>query len=41
MGETTLEQTLESLRQKRYAIEVPAPVRERARAALDRMIGIG
>jgi quinolinate synthase len=41
MGEISLEQTLESLRQKRYGIEVPAPVRERARAALDRMIGIG
>jgi len=41
MGEITLEETLESLRRKRYAIEVSEPIQERARAALDRMIGIG
>ncbi len=41
MGEISLEQTLESLRQKRYTIDVPEPIRARARAALDRMIGIG
>jgi quinolinate synthase len=41
MGEITLEETLESLRQERYVIEVPAEVRERARGALDRMLAIG
>jgi quinolinate synthase len=41
MGEITLEETLAALRLRRYAIEVPEAVRERARAALDRMIGIG
>ncbi len=41
MNEITLEQTVESLRQERYVVDVPAELRERARAALDRMIGIG
>jgi quinolinate synthase len=41
MNEISLEQTLESLRQERYAIEVPEEIQERARASLDRMIGIG
>jgi quinolinate synthase len=41
MGEITLEETLSSLRQERYVIEVPAEIRERARLALDRMLQIG
>jgi quinolinate synthase len=41
MNEITLEQTLQSLRQERYAIELPEEIRVRARASLDRMIGIG
>jgi quinolinate synthase len=41
MNEITLEQTLESLRQRQYPIEVAEPVRQRARQALDRMIAIG
>ncbi len=41
MNEITLEDTLASLRELRYRIEVPEPVRVRARAALDRMIAVG
>jgi len=41
MNEITLEDTLESLRQERYEIDVPEPIRSRARVALDRMIEIG
>jgi len=41
MNEITLEDTLESLRQDRYAVEVPEAIRVRARAAVDRMISIG
>jgi quinolinate synthase len=41
MNEITLEQTLEALRQERYAVDVPAEVSERARRSLDRMISIG
>lgn len=41
MNEITLEDTLESLRQERYEVDVPEPVRSRARVALDRMIEIG
>jgi quinolinate synthase len=41
MGEITLAETREALRQSRYAIEVPAPIRERARVALDRMVAVG
>jgi len=41
MGEITLEDTLEALRQTRYRIEVPEDVAERARVSLDRMISIG
>jgi quinolinate synthase len=41
MNEITLEETLESLRRGRYAIEIPDDVRLRARAALDRMLEAG
>ena len=41
MGEVTLEETLESLRQERHAIDVPQEVCDRARLSLDRMIEIG
>ncbi len=41
MGEVTLEETLESLRQDRHAIDLPAELCEKARASLDRMIEIG
>ena len=41
MGEITLEETLESLRKEQYAIEVPEPIRSRARVALDRMLEVG
>ncbi|MCX7804862.1 MAG: quinolinate synthase NadA [Planctomycetota bacterium] len=39
MQEVTLEETLESLRLERYEIDVPEAIRDRARLALDRMIG--
>ncbi len=41
MQEVTLEETLESLRQERYEIDVPADIGGRARTALDRMIATG
>ncbi|MBI3832205.1 MAG: quinolinate synthase NadA [Planctomycetes bacterium] len=41
MGEITLEETLEALKQERYVIEVPEAIRAQAREALDRMIAIG
>ena len=41
MNEITLEETLEALRRGRHAIELPGELQERARASLDRMIGIG
>ena len=40
MGEITLEQTLAALLMTRYQIDVPAPVRDRARRSLERMIAI-
>jgi quinolinate synthase len=41
MNEITLEDTLESLRQERYVIDVPEPIRSRARVALERMLEVG
>jgi len=41
MNEITLEETLRSLQKEQYVIEVPKEVREKARAALDRMIAVG
>jgi quinolinate synthase len=41
MNEITLEDTLESLRQDRYRIDVPEPTRSRARLAIERMLAIG
>jgi quinolinate synthase len=41
MNEITLEETLESLRQERYLIEVPEELSRRARIALDRMVALG
>lgn len=41
MNEITLEDTLASLRNDRWRIEVPEPVRSRAARALERMIAIG
>ncbi len=39
-GESTLEQTLAARLMTRYQIDVPAPVRDRARRSLERMIAI-
>jgi quinolinate synthase len=41
MNEITLEDTLASLRKEQYVIDVPEPVRSRARVALDRMLEVG
>jgi quinolinate synthase len=41
MNEITLEDTLKSLQQERYVIEVPEDVRVRAARAVERMIAIG
>ncbi len=41
MNEITLEETLETLRQERHVIDLAPELQERARASLDRMIGIG
>jgi quinolinate synthase len=41
MNEISLEQTLEALRHDQHAIEVSEEISSRARASLDRMIGIG
>jgi quinolinate synthase len=41
MNEITLEETLESLRQDRYVIEVPEEMLRRARVPLDRMVALG
>jgi quinolinate synthase len=41
MNEITLEDTLESLRKEHYKIDVPEPIRSRARVALDRMLEVG
>ncbi|MFQ5674340.1 MAG: quinolinate synthase NadA, partial [bacterium] len=40
MNQITLEQTLESLRYDRYVIEVPEPIRVRARRSVERMLEI-
>ncbi|MBN2413170.1 quinolinate synthase NadA [candidate division KSB1 bacterium] len=41
MNEITLEQTRDALKLNRYVIDVPEDIRNRARAAVDRMIAIG
>ncbi len=41
MNEITLEQTLASLEQNRYEIDVPEPVRTRAARAIERMLAVG
>src|SRR5258706_3042630 len=41
MNEITLEDTLQSLKQTRYVIDVPEPIRVRAARAVERMIAIG
>jgi quinolinate synthase len=41
MNEITLEDTLEALRQDRYPIDVPEPVRSAARRSIERMLTIG
>jgi quinolinate synthase len=41
MNEITLEETVESLRRKRYEIDVPEETRARARLPLDRMVALG
>ena len=41
MKEITLPQTIASLRENRYVIDVPADVIDRARQAVDRMLEIG
>jgi quinolinate synthase len=41
MNEITLQDTLESLRKEQYEIDVPEPVRSRARVALTRMLEVG
>jgi quinolinate synthase len=41
MNEITLEDTLESLRRRRYVVDVPEPTRSLARRALERMLAVG
>ena len=41
MHEITLEGTLAALRENRYVVDVPEPVRSRARRAIDRMLELG
>ncbi len=41
MNQITLEETLTSLRDLRYEIDVPEPIRSRARRAVERMLQIG
>ena len=41
MAEINLEDTLASLRRGRYEVDVPEPVRTRARAALETMVAVG
>ena len=41
MNEITLEETLQSLQQNRYIIEVPEDIREKAYQPLERMLAIG
>jgi len=41
MNEITLEQTRDALKLNRYVIDVPEDIRNRARAAVDKMIAIG
>ncbi len=41
MKEITLPQTIASLRENRYVIDVPADVIDRARKAVDRMLELG
>jgi quinolinate synthase len=41
MNQITMENTLESLRQNRYVIEVPEDIRVRAYQAVERMLHIG
>ena len=41
MNQITLEETLSALRQLRYVIDVPEPIRSRARRAVERMLHIG
>lgn len=41
MNQITLEDTLEALRQMRYAVEVPEEIRVRAARAVERMVAIG
>ena len=41
MNEVSLEETLASLEQGRYAVDVPREISEQARGSLDRMIDIG
>ena len=41
MNEITLEETLNSLRQNRFVVEVPEDIRLRAKKAVDRMLAIG
>ena len=41
MNQITLEDTLEALRQMRYAVEVAEEIRVRAARAVERMVAIG
>jgi quinolinate synthase len=41
MNQITLEDTLTSLEQGRYVIEVPEDIRRRAYTAVERMLAIG
>lgn len=41
MNEITMEDTLKSLQQNRYVIEIPEEIRKRARQSVERMIAIG
>ena len=41
MNEITLEDTLDALRNLRYEVDVPEPIRTRAARSIERMLAVG